>query len=553
MSSQRVKVIGRGTWLDRVASEVIERDRSLGRDLSLIRVESGLGASGLPHIGSVGDAIRSYGVKMALETLGYKSELVAFSDDLDGFRKVPAGFPDWLNEYVAHPVTRVPDPFGCHASFGAHVGSLLRSSLDQLGIEYNFMSGAEVYKKGLLNEQIKTILNNAEVVGAKIKEFTGQDKYIERFPYTPICKNCGKLYTTVVTSYDPGRGSVHYRCDSAKIRDTIVKGCGYEGERSITEGEGKLVWKSEFAARWAALDIRFEAYGKDIADSVRVNDWICENVLKRAPPHHARYEMFQDKTGRKIAKSVGNVLTPQDWLSYASAESLRLLMFKRIVGARNISVHDIPTYMDEFDELEAYYFSTQRDPNQMKDARLRGLYEYTVLARVPSTPDVHVPYKQIAEVAATAPEGAVVEYVTRRLIASGAVTSGSPQLERRIRWASRWAREVGLEAGPSEEEKTPKKGEGSSTGVTLDEPTVSALRRFAGALDGCETPDDVQTAAFDAVKSSGTTTQKFFSAVYRILVGTERGPRLGPYVMDAGKANVKAKIEAALSRAAATA
>lgn len=540
--SQQVKIIGRGTWLDRVASEVIERDESLGRDLSLVRVESGLGASGLPHIGSVGDAIRSYGVKMALEGLGYKSELVAFSDDLDGFRKVPAGFPEWLNDYVAHPVTRVPDPFGCHSSFGEHVGSLLRSSLDQLGIEYNFMSGAEVYKKGLLNEQIKTILQNAEIVGAKIKEFTGQDKYIERFPYTPICKNCGRLYTTIVTSYDPVKFTVHYKCDIAKIRDKVVQGCGYEGERDVTEGEGKLVWKSEFAARWAALDIRFEAYGKDIADSVKVNDWICENVLKRAPPYHARYEMFQDKAGRKIAKSVGNVLTPQDWQTYASAESLRLLMFKRIVGARNISIEDIPTYMDEFDELEEYYFSKERDPNQLKDARLRGLYEYTVLTVVPSKPGVHVPYKQVAELASTAPEGIAVEFVTKRLIANGAVKEPSPELATRIEWAAKWARVVKLRAsesaGASEEPPAP---------LPRWEPnTVSALRAFAAAVATSKTQDDAQAAAFAAIKESGAEPSKFFSAVYRILVGADRGPRLGPYVMDAGPNAVAQKITEAI-------
>ena len=460
--SQQVKIIGRGTWLDRVASEVVERDRSLGRDLSLIRVESGLGASGLPHIGSVGDAIRSYGVKMALEGLGYKSELIAYSDDLDGFRKVPAGFPEWLNDYIAHPVTRVPDPFECHKSFGEHVGSLLKASLDMLGIEYTFMSGAEAYKKGLLNEQIKIILENAEVIGDKIKELTGQDKYQSVFPYTPICKNCGRLYTTKVTGYDASRGVVHYRCDSAQIRDKLVQGCGYEGERNISEGEGKLAWKSEFAARWAALDIRFEAYGKDIADSVKVNDWICENVLKRAPPYHAAYELFQDKAGRKIAKSVGNVLTPQEWLTYASPDSLRLLMFKRIVGARNISVDDVPTYMDEFDELEAYYFSGQRDSNAMKDAKQRGLYEYTVLTSVPEHPGVHVPYRQVAELAVVAPEGAVEEFVTKRLISNGAITGPSPELSTRIGWAAKWARERGPESGEGGRVRPPEGHPGTS-------------------------------------------------------------------------------------------
>jgi lysyl-tRNA synthetase, class I len=544
--SQQVKIIGRGTWLDRVASEVIERDKSLGRDLSLVRVESGLGASGLPHIGSVGDAIRSYGVKMALEGLGYKSELIAFSDDLDGFRKVPAGFPDWLNDYIAHPVTRVPDPFGCHKSFGEHIGSLLRSSLDSLGIQYTFVSGAEFYKKGMLNEQIKLILNNAQIVGEKIKEFTGQEKYTERFPYTPICQNCGRLYTTVVTSFDPVRNTVHYKCERALIRDKEVIGCGYEGDRDVTEGEGKLVWKCEFAARWDALDIRFEAYGKDIDESVKVNDWVCENVLKRAPPFHARYEMFQDKSGRKIAKSAGNVLTPQEWLTYASASSLRLLMFKRIVGARNISIDDIPTYMDEFDELEAYYFSKERDSNQLKDARLHGLYEYTVLTEIPEMPGVHVPYKQIAELAATAPDGVVQEFVTRQLIANGAVKSASPELVERIDWAAKWADAVGLKAS---REQAAASAEQGHPVLPADAETLAALKAFSLALADSKTPDDVQTAAFSAVKASGTTTPKFFSAIYRILLGTERGPRLGPYVMDAGIAKVREKIDTALEGA----
>jgi lysyl-tRNA synthetase class 1 len=542
LSHQDVKIIGRGTWLDRVASEVVERDRTIGRSLSMIRVESGLGASGVPHIGSVGDAIRSYGVKMALEGLGYRSELIAFSDDLDGFRKVPAGFPDWLNEYIAHPVTRVPDPFGCHKSFGEHVGSLLRDSLDRLSIEYTFTSGADAYKKGLLNEQIKLILNNAQLVGDKIKEFTGQEKYQKVFPYTPICQNCGKLYTTVVTSYDAEKGTVHYRCESAEIRDRVVKGCGFEGERSVTDGEGKLVWKCEFAARWAALDIRFEAFGKDIAESVTVNDWVCENVLKRPPPHHARYELFQDKAGRKIAKSVGNVLTPQDWLKYASPSSLRLLMFKRIVGARNLSVEDIPTYMDEFDELEEYFFSKTRDPNTMKDARQRGLYEYTVLTKVPDGPGVHIPYKQIAGLAAMAPEGNVDEFVTKRLIVNGAVQSASPELATRIAWAANWAKDVHF-AGAEE-------GSGASEVRELDAKTIAALREFAQSVEACKTADDVQTAAFEAIRKSGTRPSEFFSAVYRVLLGTERGPRLGPYIMDADpKAVAQKLLEASEPRA----
>ncbi len=537
MASQEVKVIGRGTWLDRVASELLEREKSLGRGTSLLRVESGLGASGIPHIGSVGDAIRSYGVKLALETLGYKSELVAYSDDLDGLRKVPAGFPASLKEYIAHPVTRIPDPFGCHSSFGAHTGGLLRSALDDLGISYTFMSGAEVYKKGILNEQIKKILDNAALVGKMIKELTGQEKYLTALPYTPICKNCGRLYTTVVTAYDSAKGTVRYRCDSAEIGHSIVKGCGYEGERKITEGEGKLVWKSEFAARWAALDIRFEAYGKDIAESVKINDWISEHVLGHPPPYHARYEMFQDKSGRKVSKSVGNVITIQDWLTYASPESVRLLMFKRIVGARSISVDDVPVYMDEFDELEEHYFSKKKDPNAMKEARLRGLYEYTMLLRVPGKPSFHVPYRLLAELSAAAPESALEDYVAKRLTTYGMLKEApTPELLERIRWAAAWGR---------------RKGAGAQVSALpeLSERQAKAVNEFAAAIRSAKDADQVQGAAFDAIRANGIQAGEFFPAVYRLLLGAEKGPRLGPYVMDSGPGAVAEKLTKALSTA----
>ena len=537
MSSQDAKVIGRGTWLDRVASELLERERALGRSTSLLRVESGLGASGIPHIGSVGDAIRSYGVKLALENLGYKSELIAYSDDLDGLRKVPSGFPDSLKEYIAHPVTRIPDPFGCHKSYGEHMGSLLREALDDLDIPYTFKSGAEVYKSGLLNPQIKKILDNAALVGKMIKELTGQEKYETVLPYTPICQNCGRLYTTVVSSYDPVALTVHYKCDSAEVGHAIVKGCGHEGDRKVMEGEGKLIWKSEFAARWAALDIRFEAYGKDIAESVKINDWISEHVLLHPPPYHARYEMFEDKSGRKVSKSVGNVITIQDWLTYASPESVRLLMFKRIVGARSISVDDVSVYMDEFDELEDHYFSKKKDSNAMKEARLRGLYEYTMLLRVPAKPSFHVPYRLLAELSAAAPEGSVEDYVVKRLTAYGMLKEApTHELLTKVRKAAAWARRQGGRGGESEPPE-------------LSEKQLKAVLEFANAIRGAKTADDVQGAAFNAIRANGIQAGEFFPAVYGLLLGAEKGPRLGPYVMDSGPDAVAEKLGKALSAA----
>jgi len=528
---QELKIIGRGTWLDKVAAEVIEREKRLGRTLSLIRVESGIAASGTPHIGNVGDAIRSYGVKMALESAGFRSELIAYSDDFDGLRKVPAGYPDSLKEYLAHPVAKVPDPFGCHKSYGDHAGSLLRESLDKIGISYTFVSGAEAYKKGLLNEQIKKILANSERIGKRIREMVGQTKYERVLPYTPVCKNCGRVYTTHAYAYDPRKAVVSYRCEKTELGAGYLEGCGYEGKDSVTEGNGKLIWKSEFAARWAALDIRFEAIGKEIADSVRVNDWICENILNFPPPYHVRYELFQDKSGRKISKSVGNLVTPLEWLECASPESLRLLMYKRIIGARNISIDDVPVYMDEFDDLEDYYFSKKRDENILKDARLRGLYEYSCLLNPPPRKKDHVPYRLLAQLASVAPEGRTEKYVVRRLESYGMIDGSSENLRARIRWASRWAGRGG--GAPQEAPQFAR-------------PISTALSQFADRVEGSKSGEEVQGLAFDIIKKNHLKPSDFFSAMYSILVGSDRGPRLGPYVVDTGAKRVAEKVRAAL-------
>ena len=526
------EIIGRGTWLDKVARDTLDREKDQGRRLDVVRVESGLGASGIPHIGSVGDAIRSYGVKLALEAAGHRSELLAYSDDFDGLRKVPAGFPAWLKDYIAHPVSRIPDPFDCHASYAEHVGYLLRSSLDALGVEYRFQSGTEAYKSGRLNDQIRQILAQAKEIGKKINELVGQSKYEENLPYTPVCEKCSRIYTTQSLSFDPGRDSVHYKCRGTELGDRFLEGCGFEGDARIADGNGKLMWKVEFAARWAAFDIRFEAYGKDITDSVKINDWVAERVLKYHPPFHARYELFEDKSGKKISKSVGNLVTPTAWLEYASPESLRLLMYKRIIGARSVTLEDIPVYMEDFDDLEEHYFSRKKDPNQMKEARLRGLYEYTMLLKPPKQNGLHIPYRLLSQLAKVAPKGAEQDYVTKRLIAYGMTKEATPELRSRIAWASKWALREGR---PSQKQfKAPPE-------------SSAAVKEFAEALPRLTDPDSIQNAAFEAVKKNNLRPADFFPVVYSILLGSDRGPRLGPYIMDSGPAEVSKSLIDALS------
>ena len=182
------KSIGRGTWYDMMAQKVIVRERKLGRSLDKVRTEMGLGASGFPHIGSLGDAARSYAVTLALNDMGFNSELIAFCDDKDGLRKVPAGLPKTLEKYLGFPVSSIPDPFGCHESYGKHMSSLLLEALDKCGIQYHYLSAKEVYEKGLLLNEVRTILLNAQKVGKIVKEEVGQERYTEVLPFFPICE-----------------------------------------------------------------------------------------------------------------------------------------------------------------------------------------------------------------------------------------------------------------------------------------------------------------------------------------------------------------------------
>ncbi|MGQ9781980.1 MAG: lysine--tRNA ligase [Nitrososphaeria archaeon] len=512
-----MEIVGKGTWIDLVGHRVVEREKSLGRSLNLIRVESGIGASGIPHVGSLADAARAAAVKLALENLGYRSEFIAFSDDLDGLRKVPYGLPEWLSEYLAFPVSSIPDPYKCHESYGAHMSSILMDAMDRCGIQYTFMSGLEAYKRGIYNSQIAKILENVDVIGKAIEKITGQTKFEEQLPYFPICENCGRIYLPKAREYDRVSRKVIYRCEGAEIRKKFIQGCGHEGEVRVTDGCGKLAWKVEFAARWAALDIRYEAYGKDIADSVKVNDWVSDNVLNYPHPYHVRYEMFLDKGGKKISKSAGNVFTPQTWLRYGTPQSLLLLLYKRIAGTRALSVSDIPGYMDEVDKLEQLYF-TKKGSTDMKEVKARGLYEYINLLRPADKPSQHVPYSLLVQLCSVAPEGREIEYVENKLRQYGMINVAEEKLKKKIELALNWSKDM-----QTIERKT----------LRLNEKEKQLVTEFVDSLSS-QDPKQIQYAIFEIARKHSVEPKDFFKLLYMILLGTESGPRLGPYLVDLG-------------------
>jgi lysyl-tRNA synthetase, class I len=529
------ETIGRGTWYDMMAKKVIDREQSLNRDMSKLRTEMGLGASGFPHIGSLGDASRSYTVTLALKNLNYNSELVAFCDDKDGLRKVPVGLSKDLEKYLGYSVSSIPDPFGCHESYGKHMSSLLLDALDKCGIEYKYYSAKEVYEHGLLLDEIRTILNNAKKVGEIVKEEVGQETYTEVLPFFAVCKQCGHLYTTRAYKFDPKTDKVSYKCEGLEIRGKLIAGCGHEGEVDIKNGEGKLTWKSEFAARWKALDIRFEAFGKDIADSVRINDRICREVLYFEPPSHARYEMFLDKGGKKISKSAGNVFTPQVWFQYGAPQSLLLLMLKRFVGTRTVDVSDIPAYMNELDYLEDVYFG-KKQAAEKEAAKLQGLFEYCYVMKPPGKMSIHVPYNLMAFLVKMAPKECPENYVAEKLQSYGYLQKGQAldsNLKQRMEYASNWTRDF-------EEIK--------ETDVILSNEERKAIIELVPQLETETEPDKIQNAIFNSAKTNGIAPSSFFKTLYKILMGAQQGPRLGPYVLAMGKQNVTAALKRAVSK-----
>jgi lysyl-tRNA synthetase class 1 len=523
------EIVGKGTWMDKIADSIISRERNLGRPLELIKVESGLGASGIPHIGSMADAVRSYGISLALRNLGYESELITYSDDMDGLRKIPGGFPAWLKDYIARPVSAIPDPRGtCHRSYGDHMTDSLLSGLDAIGVKYIFQSATDAYRRGAFIDQIDKILKHSRLLGKKIVKLVGQEKFIETLPYFPICESCGRLYVARAEKYHDETKSVSYSCIGSKIGKSFIPGCGHTGEADIVKGQGKLAWKVEFAARWVALDIRFEAFGKDIMDSVRVNDWVSNEILSYPHPFHVKYELFLDRTGKKISKSTGNVITPQKWLRYGTPESLMLLFFRRIVGTRVIGLREIPLLMNEYDMYEDIYFGKISEKNSAKRIKINGIYEYVNHLKPPKFPEDHISFEFLVQQGSLFPLEEREEKVFQRLARYHMVRKKTDGLVRKISLASNWIEDKItnghqlLDISLSAKEKN-----------ALSE-LINTLRSYIGSEGGQNTPLLIQTKLFEIARNNGVQPKDFFRLIYKLILRTDRGPRLGNYVVDLG-------------------
>src|SRR3989344_1363851 len=510
-------------WADQVAKEVVEREKKLGR-VSTFRTEMGLGASGIPHVGSTGDGIRSFVVNLALKELGVKSEFIAFSDDRDGLRKIPVGFPVPESE-IGKPVSTIDDPFGCHKNMALHIGQLLTDAFDRLGVEFRLMRAHEEYPKGTLDKQIIIALKNAKQCGEIIREVTGQDKYITQLPYMAFCEECGKIYTTRAYRFDGEE--IHYKCDQTfegKNSNTgkviEVKGCGHDGVCGIRAG--KLPWKVEFGARWAALNINYEAFGKDILDSVRCNDRISKEIFGWEPPVHSFYELFTERSGKKISKSAGNVFTPARWMKYASPASLRLLFLKRLGTSRVVDPDAIPAYMDEVDDLEKIYFDKTKVANVKELEHQKRLFKYVNFLKKPEESGLAVQYNLLVRLMRISKNKEVVEEILKRTghIPKDLGRSGEEELDARLDYATNWINDT-----------VP---EGKIVYALTDQQRKS-IKKLIHELESKDwNEEELYSRLYAIPKEDGLELGKFFEAAYVLLLNSLRGPRLAQFICAIG-------------------
>jgi len=343
-------------WPFAEARAMIKRLEKSGDDQTRpVVFETGYGPSGLPHIGTFGEVVRTSMVRMAFEVLtGRQTRLICFSDDMDGFRKVPDNVPnrEMLSAYIDQPLTKVPDPFDEHPSFGEHNNARLCAFLDSFGFDYEFMSATVEYKSGRMDEALLDILRHYESVRNIILPTLGEERRKTYSPFLPICPDTGRVLQAKVVSTDPQKGTICYE-DPDK---------GHIVEVPVTGGACKLQWKCDWAMRWYALGVDYEMSGKDLIDSVNLSSKIVR-VLGKVPPTAFSYELFLDQNGEKISKSKGNGLSIEEWLRYGSPESLALFMYGQPKRAKRLYFDSIPKAVDE-------YFAHQRKLGESEPAQM---------------------------------------------------------------------------------------------------------------------------------------------------------------------------------------
>ncbi|MGR3291384.1 MAG: lysine--tRNA ligase [Paracoccaceae bacterium] len=503
MSELRDLAMNSKAWPFVEARKLLKRFESGVPVAGYVLFETGYGPSGLPHIGTFGEVARTTMIRRAFQVISdIPTRLICFSDDLDGMRKVPGNVPnpEALIEHLQLPLSVVPDPFGTHKSFGDHNNAMLRRFLDTFGFEYEFYSASEFYKSGKFDAVLLRAVEKYDQIMEVMLASLREERRATYSCFLPISQKSGRVLYVPMISVDAWAGTITF------IED------GEEVTMGVTGGQVKLQWKPDFGARWAALGVDFEMYGKDHSTNTHIYDKICRILGARAPEHFV-YEMFLDENGEKISKSSGNGISIDEWLTYASAESLSYFMYQKPKTAKRLHFDVIPKAVDEYhQQLRAY-------ADQDTKARLNNPVFHIHGHNVPAS-NMVVPFAMLLNLAAVS----AAEHKDRlwgfiRRYAPEATPATHPDLDAAAGFAVAYYNDF---VKPGRVFRLPDDKERAAL-----EDLLSRLKDWSGDADA----DGLQSMVFAVGKSHEfDPLRDWFRALYEVLLGASQGPRFGGFI-----------------------
>ncbi len=508
-------------WPFEEARRLVKRYAKAPPEKGYVLFETGYGPSGLPHIGTFGEVARTTMVRRAFEAISdIPTRLICFSDDLDGLRKVPDNVPnpEMMAEHLQRPLTSVPDPFGTHDSFGDHNNAMLRRFLDGFGFEYEFISAREYYGAGKMDDILRLAAERYDKIMEVMLASLREERQASYSCFLPISPTTGRVLYVPIKHVDPKEATVTFDDED-----------GTETTLPVTGGNVKLQWKPDFGARWAALDVDFEMYGKEHATNEKIYDKIC-SILGGRPPNHFSYELFLDEEGHKISKSSGNGISMDEWLSYATPESLSLFMYAKPKTAKRLHFDVIPKAVDEYHQhLRAY-------AGQDAAAQVNNPVWHIHRGQPPAS-DMAVPFAMLLNLASAAnAESKDVLWGFIQKYAPEATAESNPGLDAACDHAVRYFNDI---VKPAKLYRAPDERERAA---------LQDLRDRLVSYDGSGDAEDLQSLVFAVGKEHEfEPLRDWFKAIYEVLMGASQGPRFGGFVAIYGVERSVALIDDALA------
>jgi lysyl-tRNA synthetase class 1 len=503
-----------GSWPFVEARKLVKERQKIYEKKGKITLQTGYGPSGLPHIGTFAEVARTTMMVNAIKQItDIPTEIITFSDDMDGLRKVPDNIPnkEILEKNLHKPLTSIPDPFKKFKSFGEHNNEMLKSFLDQFNFNYTFKSSTETYIKGIFNKSLLLVLEKYEEIMNIILPTLGKERQLTYSPFLPICPTTGKVLEVPIVEIKKKEGKIIYKNENKKI------------ETDVINGKCKLQWKVDWAMRWYAFDIDYEMYGKDLIESAILSGKICK-VLGKKNPNGFAYELFLDEKGEKISKSKGNGITIEQWLKYASPESLSLYMYQNPKRAKKLYADVVPKAVDEY--LSCIDKFTEQDIQH----RLLNPVWHIHNGKPPQEKSI-MPFSVLLNLVGTS--NATDKDVLWKFIKKykrDIKPLEHPILDSLVGYALKYFKDI---VQPNKKYRKPNEKEKKAL-----QDLVNRLKKCDNQLD----PEDIQTIVYSVGKENGYSEnlREWFKAIYEIIFGDKDGPRMGFFISFFG---VKETIE----------